>query len=80
LRITLDGKTVWEGLTPTNFGYCTLELKPVSGTHLRIALTGVPVREFDRITELAAATPPRVEPPIKPILTVSETEIYKATQ
>jgi hypothetical protein len=79
LRITLDGKTVWEGMTPINFGYCTLPLKPASGTHLRIALTGVPVREFDRIRELNAAAPPRPAlPPIKTALAVTETEIYRA--
>jgi hypothetical protein len=78
LRITLDGITVWEGMTPINFGYFTLQLKPATGTHLRISLTGTPVREFDRIRELTAAAPPRAFPPIKTILTVSETEIYKA--
>jgi hypothetical protein len=78
LRVTLDGKTVWEGMTPTNFGYCTLQLKTASGTHLRIALTGVPVRKFDRIRELTAAAPPRAWPPVKTVLTVSEAEIYRA--
>ena len=81
LRITLDGTTVWEGLTPTNFGYFTAELKQATGAHLRIALTGVPVREFDRVRELTAATPPRPAlPPIKTVLTVSEAEIYRANQ
>jgi len=77
LRITLDGITVWEGMTPINFGYFTLQLKPATGTHLRISLTGTPVREFDRIRELTAAAPPRAFPPVKTVLTVSETEIYK---
>jgi hypothetical protein len=78
LRITLDGTTVWEGMTPINYGYCTVHLKPASGTHLRIALTGTPVREFDHIIELTAASPPHVWPPVKTILTITETEIYKA--
>jgi len=79
LRITLDGATVWEGVTPTNFGYFTAVLKLATGTHLRIALTGIPNREIDRIRELTAATPPRpAMPPIKTVLTVSEAEIYKA--
>ena len=77
LRITLDGTTVWEGVTPTNYGYFTAVLKPAKGTHLRISLTGTPVREFDRIRELTAAAPPRAFPPVKTVLTVSETEIYK---
>ncbi|MGA2276362.1 MAG: sugar-binding domain-containing protein [Terracidiphilus sp.] len=80
LRVTLDGKTVWEGVTPINYGYCTLPLKPASGTHLRIALTGPPMREIDPIVELAASSSGRTHtwPPIKPVLAVSETEIYKA--
>jgi hypothetical protein len=54
-------------------------LKPASGTYLRIALTGTPVREFDRIRELNAATPPRPALlPVKTVLTVSEAEIYRA--
>jgi hypothetical protein len=80
LRITLDGATVWEGVTPINFGYCTLPLKAATGTHLRIALTGVPTREFDRIRELTAADPPRAFRPVKTMLSVSEAEIYKAAQ
>ncbi|MGD0295388.1 MAG: hypothetical protein ABSB30_16190 [Terracidiphilus sp.] len=66
-------------MTPINFGYCTLSLKPTSGTHLRLALTGTPVREFDRIRELNAATPPRPAlPPVKTVLTISEAKIYRA--
>jgi hypothetical protein len=78
LRITLDGVTAWEGTTPTNFGYCTLPLKAATGTHLRITLTGVPMREIDRIRELTAAAPPRAFLTVKPVLAVSEAEIYKA--
>ncbi len=80
LRITLDGQTVWEGLTPTNFGYCTLQLKPASGTHLRIALTGVPVRDSDRITELTATAPSMEEQLVKPVLAITEAEFYTAIQ
>lgn len=77
LRITLDGATVWEGMTPINFGYYTLPLIAASGTHLRITLTGLPVREFDRISELTAVSHPRLSPPIKAVLTISEAEIYR---
>jgi len=31
LRVTLDGKTVWEGLTPTSLGYITLPLQSATG-------------------------------------------------
>jgi hypothetical protein len=79
LRVTLDGKTVWEGVTPTSLGYVTLKLKPELGTHLRIALTGSPAKgnEFGQIKELAGATAAQAEQPAKPILTVIEAEIYK---
>jgi hypothetical protein len=81
LRVTLDGKAVWEGTTPTSLGYITLNLKPALGTHLRIALTGIPVRgnEFGQIKELAGVTAAQAEQPAKPILTVIEAEIYRAT-
>jgi hypothetical protein len=79
LRVTLDGQTVWEGVTPTSLGYVTLKLKPAQGTHLRIALTGSPAKgnEFGQIKELAGATTAQAEQPAKPILTVIEAEIYK---
>jgi len=81
LRVTLDGKTVWEGAAPTSLGYVTLKLKPELGTRLRIALTGSPVKgnEFGQIKELAGATVAQAEQPAKPILTVIEAEIYKTT-
>ena len=40
IRVTLDGKTVFEGVTPTSFGYVTLALGPETGRRLRISLTG----------------------------------------
>lgn len=40
IRVTLDGKTVFEGVPPASFGYVTLPLRPETGTHLRISLTG----------------------------------------
>src|SRR5581483_11489370 len=39
LRITLDGKVVYEGRMPRSLGYVTLPLKPASGSKLRIELT-----------------------------------------
>lgn len=55
LRITLDGKTVYEGITPTSLGYVTLPLKDVGpGTKLRIELTApaVNVDEKNQLVEL----------------------------
>jgi beta-galactosidase len=48
LHITLDGATIYEGTTPNSLGYVTVLLKrtdgkTMTGTHLRIALTGDPV-------------------------------------
>jgi hypothetical protein len=80
LLVTVDGKPVWQGMTPTNLGYCTLTLKPVAGTHLRIALTGSPIHgnEFGQIKELAGDAAPQVKQE-RPILAIAEAEIYKAT-
>lgn len=38
IRITVDGKEVFTGLTPKGLGYVTLPLKPVKGSSLKIAL------------------------------------------
>jgi hypothetical protein len=44
LLITLDGQTVFQGITPTSLGYVTIPLaRARPGTHLRIALTGAPM-------------------------------------
>jgi len=44
LLITLDGRTVYQGTTPTSLGYVTVPLTHTSaGRHLRIALTGPPI-------------------------------------
>lgn len=39
IRITLDGKTIFEGMTPKSLGYINLATTPVTGSRLRIALT-----------------------------------------
>jgi hypothetical protein len=81
LRITLDGKTVWEGRTPTSLGYCTLSLKPATGTHLRITLTGPPERndQFSqlKLNELAGGMTPQAQFIGKPILSITEVEFYR---
>jgi beta-galactosidase len=40
IRITLDGRTVFEGTTPKSLGYINLATTPAIGSRLRIALTG----------------------------------------
>ncbi len=82
LRITVDGATVWEGLTPTTLGYCTLPLKPTKGQHLRITLTDAPQdeglaagsKEITGKVEVSGIAPVTKN---KPTLNIIETEIYK---
>ena len=40
IQVTLDGRTVFEGVPPNSFGYITLPLRPDTGSRLRISLTG----------------------------------------
>jgi beta-galactosidase len=85
LRITVDGATVWEGLTPTTLGYCTLPLKPTKGQRLRITLTAPPqdeaqlpgTQEITGKVEVSGIAPVSKN---KPILNIIETEIYKNIQ
>ncbi|MDI7776092.1 sugar-binding domain-containing protein [Asticcacaulis sp. EMRT-3] len=54
IRVTLDGKVVFEGVTPKSLGYVNLPLTPATGQHLRITLTG-PTEDrdaFGKIVEL----------------------------
>jgi hypothetical protein len=62
LRITMDGKVVYEGEPAKNLGYVTLPLKsvegkPVKGSRLRIALTSPTVDRdaFGKIVEITGA-------------------------
>jgi beta-galactosidase len=81
LRVSLDGVTVYEGLTPTSLGYVTLPLsakKP--GTKLRIELNGVPidVEETNALVEVSGKID-QAEPKsrqAKPVLSILEAEIY----
>jgi hypothetical protein len=77
LRITLDGETVFEGLTPPSLGYCNLRLTPTTGQHLRITLVGPPVEvtEFHTVVELNGKVDQSSQPG-KPILSIIEVEIY----
>jgi len=40
IRVTLDGKVIFEGETPKSLGYVNLPMAPARGTRLRITLTG----------------------------------------
>jgi hypothetical protein len=82
IRITLDGVTVYEGLTPTTLGYCNLKLKPATGSHLRIALTGAPLDTppENAVVEITGKVDASGNQPLgKPgsaILSIIEAEIY----
>ena len=54
LRVTLDGRTVYRGVTAKSLGYVELPLTPRTGTTLRIALTGPTADRdaFGRIVEV----------------------------
>ena len=78
LRLTVDGQTVWQGVTPRSLGYVTLNFPTTTGRSLKIQLTA-PFREgdgFSRITELAGA-PDAKATDDKGTLSIVETEIYE---
>lgn len=57
LKLTLDGRTVWEGSTERNLGYAHIVFAPARGQVLRISQTG-PVADrdaFGKIVELNTA-------------------------
>jgi len=57
LRITLDGRTVWEGETARSLGYAFVTFAPAKGQLLRIEQTGPTVDRdgFGNIVELSTA-------------------------
>ena len=83
LQITLDGKVIFEGMTPTSLGYITLPLhceKP--GSKLRIRLVGLPVdvQEEHALVEVSGKID-QAQPKGKsahPVLSVHEVEVYTA--
>ena len=40
IKVTLDDKTIYEGVTPKSLGYVNLAVTPATGSKLRITLTG----------------------------------------
>ena len=81
LRITLDGKTVYEGITPTSLGYVSLPLRDVGpGTKLRIDLIAPAfnVDEKNQLVELNGKVD-QAQPAGGngvPILSIVEAEVY----
>lgn len=80
LRIEVDGKQVYEGMTPKNLGYVTLPLAANSGQTVRIALNGVADESNAiKLTEVAnqsiADTGANQTP--KGVLSIVEAEFYE---
>ncbi len=81
--MTLDGQEVFTGNTPTSFGYVTLPLKHVSGSRLRLQLSGA-VQEKDAVGNIMeiAGEKDAVATGVAPekaegTLGIVEAEIYK---
>ncbi|HEX8301911.1 glycoside hydrolase family 2 protein [Sphingomonas sp.] len=57
LRITLDGRTIWEGTTERSLGYVGIQFAPARGSVLRIEMTGPTADRdgFGKIVELNTA-------------------------
>jgi len=80
LRIEVDGKQVYEGMTPKNLGYVTLPLAASSGQTVRITLNGVADEtNAIKLTEVAnqaiADTGANQTP--KGVLSIVEAEFYE---
>jgi hypothetical protein len=81
LRVTLDGTTVYEGITPTSLGYVTLPLHATqAGTKLRIQLTA-PAFNVDEARALVEVNgkidqSETARPRGVPVLSVIEAEVY----
>ena len=82
LRITVDGKEVFSGNTPTSLGYVTIPVKPTRGKRVAIELSGSTVNRdaFGDIVELenqANAATSGSESTAKGNLNIVEVEIYE---
>ncbi|HEX6622074.1 MAG TPA: discoidin domain-containing protein, partial [Pyrinomonadaceae bacterium] len=55
VRVTVDDKVVYTGVTPQSLGYVTITFAPVTGRSLRIELTAAAAERdaFGQVTELA---------------------------
>ncbi len=82
LRITIDGKEVFQGQTPQSLGYVTIPVTPTVGKKVGIALAGASVQQegFGEITEVenqANAETAGGGGKGKDNLTIVEAEIYE---
>ncbi|MFZ6721323.1 DUF4982 domain-containing protein [Undibacterium sp. Ji49W] len=82
IRISVDGKLVYEGLTPKSLGYVSLPLKPVQGRVVKVELTGM-ASDSDRafaMQEVANQnnTDTGAKVVAKAALSIIEAEFYEA--
>jgi beta-galactosidase len=83
LSITLDGKTVYEGVTPTSLGYVTLPLqRTIPGTRLRIRLVA-PAFNVEEARQLVEVNGKVDQAPVAgtkgvPVLSIFEADLYNS--
>jgi hypothetical protein len=84
VKITLDDRVIFEGITPLNLGYATIPLKQTGpGTHLRIALSQPPIdtRQATGTAEITGKYDGAGVAPVtrdsKATLNIIEVEIYR---
>ncbi|BAV07122.1 beta-galactosidase [Filimonas lacunae] len=83
LRITVDGKEVYNGATPLSLGYVTLACSPQKGKKIRVELTRVPKDDDGR--QMAEVNGKQLDEGVahaagelKGTLSIIEAEIYEA--
>ena len=82
IRITVDGRTAYTGVTPRSLGYVTLTFPPVTGRSLKVALVGRTSAKdaFGSIVEVTGKKDTTVqtaqEGQGKQVLSIVEAEIY----
>jgi len=82
IRVTLDGRIIYEGATPTSLGYVTLPLRSADpGTKLRIRLTAPAFNPGEEhalveVTGKIDQAEPKPRPGGVPILSIIEIEVY----
>jgi hypothetical protein len=84
IRITIDGKEVFKGMTPRSLGYVAFGFTPTVGKSLKIELTGSPSNRdaFGNIVEITGTPDPTSaagKNAGRGTLSIVEVEIYEAT-
>jgi hypothetical protein len=79
LRISVDGREAWAGVTPKSLGYVTLPLKPASGQTVRLELVGaIDDQDAFGMVEVAGKKRPDTADFGTPgVLEIMEAEIYE---